>query len=93
MEEYLTTDELCERIKYQRQTVYNLIHKKIFIQGKHFLKPTPKKILFRWSEIKTWIGEDPDSNQESARIPVMEGRTRRDGADSLKTKEIGLIRI
>ena len=47
MEEYLTKDELCDRIKYQRQTVYNLIHRKVFIQGKP-LKPTPKKILFKW---------------------------------------------
>ena len=31
MEEYLTTDELCDRIKYQRQTVYNLIHRKVFL--------------------------------------------------------------
>jgi hypothetical protein len=58
MEEYLTTDELCDRIKYQKQTIYNLIHRKVFVAGKHFLKPTPKKILFKWSEIQTWIGDD-----------------------------------
>lgn len=59
MEEYLTIDELCGRIKFQRQTIYNLIHRKIFLAGKHFLKPSPKKILFRWSAIQAWLGESP----------------------------------
>ena len=96
MEEYLTKDELCDRIKYQRQTVYNLIHRKVFIQGKHFFKPTPKKILFKWSEIQTWIGEDPGSNQGSVLTlpqPVIEKRAPGDGADLLKTKAVSLIRI
>jgi hypothetical protein len=59
MEEYLTTEELCDRIKYQKQTIYNLIHRRVLVPGKHFLKPTPKKILFRWSAIQAWIGENP----------------------------------
>jgi excisionase family DNA binding protein len=59
MEEYLTIKELCARIKYGKQTIYNLIHRKTFVQGKHFLKPTPKKILFKWSEVQAWIGESP----------------------------------
>ncbi|HOV88031.1 MAG TPA: helix-turn-helix domain-containing protein [Syntrophobacteraceae bacterium] len=57
MEEYLTIKELCERIKYERQTIYNLIHRGIFKLGEHFLKPSPKKILFRWSAIQAWLGE------------------------------------
>ena len=56
-EEYLTVPELSARIKFSRQTLYNLIHKRIFVLGKHFLKPTPKKILFKWSEIRSWMGE------------------------------------
>ena len=94
MEEYLTTDELCDRIKYQRQTVYNLIHRKVFIQGKHFLKPTPRKILFKWSEIQTWIGEDSGLNEEPVPKPAtMERQAPVDGVKSLKTKGISLIRI
>jgi hypothetical protein len=57
MEEYLTVDELGARIKFSRQSLYNLIHRGTFILGKHYLKPTPKKILFKWSEIKVWMGE------------------------------------
>jgi predicted DNA-binding transcriptional regulator AlpA len=58
MEEYLTVKELSQRIKLAVQTIYNFIHEGKFTLGKHYLKPTPKKILFKWSEIKEWMGED-----------------------------------
>ena len=57
MDEYLTVNELSARIKYSKQSLYNLIHKGSLVLGKHYLKPTPKKILFKWSEIQIWIGE------------------------------------
>ena len=38
MEEYLTVTELSARIKFSRQTLYNLIYKGTFIIGKHYLK-------------------------------------------------------
>ena len=57
MEEYLTIDELSSRIKFSRQSLYNLIYKGTFILGKHYLKPTRKKILFKWSEILNWLGD------------------------------------
>ena len=56
MEEYLTVKELSDRIKFSKQTLYNFINKKTFDLNKHYVKPTPKKILFKWSEIKKWIG-------------------------------------
>jgi len=55
LDEYLTVDELSSKIKFSKQSLYNLIYKKTFIIGKHYFKPTPKKILFKWSEIQTWI--------------------------------------
>ena len=58
MEEYLTVKELSEKIKFSKQSLYNLIHKGTFILGKHYLKPTPKKVLFKWSEIRLWMGDD-----------------------------------
>ena len=64
MEEYLTVKELSEKIKFSRQSLYNLIHKGTFILGKHYLKPTPKKVLFKWSEIRAWIGDDFHSDKE-----------------------------
>ena len=65
MEEYLTVYELSAKIKFSKQTLYNLIHKGIFILGKHYLKPSPKKILFKWSEIQAWMGEATDSNDKN----------------------------
>ena len=55
MEEYLTAQELSHRIKFSKQTLYNLIYKGTLVLGKHYLKPTPKKILFKWSEIQLWM--------------------------------------
>jgi len=63
MEEYLTVNELSERIKFSKQTLYNLIYKGTFIIGKHFLKPSSKKILFKWSEIHKWM-KDPSCTHE-----------------------------
>ena len=55
MEEYLTVKELSDRIKFSKQTLYNFINKKTFNLNEHYVKPTPKKILFKWSEIKKWM--------------------------------------
>jgi excisionase family DNA binding protein len=55
IEEYLTVKEAAERIRFKRQTMYNLIHQRQFVLGKHYYKPTPKKILFIWSALQQWI--------------------------------------
>ena len=60
MEEFLTVEELSSRIKIARQTIYNLIYKNEFTLGLHYLKPTPKKILFKWSEITKWMQESSE---------------------------------
>lgn len=65
MEEYLTTKELAARIKYREQTLYNLVHRGTLVQGEHYIKPTPKKLLFRWSAIKDWLGEKPIHSTDS----------------------------
>lgn len=59
--EYLTVSELSQRIKYTEQSIYNLIYNGTFMEGRHFFKPTPKKILFKWLEVVHWIeGCDSD---------------------------------
>lgn len=65
MEEYLTTKQLSERIRYEEQTLYNLIHNRTLVLGKHYLKPSPKKLLFKWSEMKAWLGDAPDPDMEA----------------------------
>jgi len=55
MEEYISAKTLSERIGYKVQSIYNMIHKGTFVLNKHYLKPTPKKILFKWSAVKLWL--------------------------------------
>jgi hypothetical protein len=65
MEEYVTVQELGERIKFSKQSIYNLIYLKKFILGVQYLKPTPKKILFVWSEVEKWLRQSIDEPAES----------------------------
>jgi predicted DNA-binding transcriptional regulator AlpA len=60
-EQYLTVRELSEKIKFSQQTIYNMIHKGDFAKGKHYIKPRPKKVLFIWSAIATWLSEYDES--------------------------------
>ena len=57
--EYLTVDELSRRIKFSKQTIYNLISKGVFVPQHHYLKPRPKKILFKWPAILEWMKNAP----------------------------------
>jgi hypothetical protein len=69
MEEYLTVRELSDKIKFSKQSIYNFIHKGTFILGKHYLKPTPKKILFKWSKIRKWMGDDLRLDEDQVSEP------------------------
>ena len=42
-EEYLTVKELSLKIKFSRQSLYNLIFKGEFVLNEHYLKPRPKR--------------------------------------------------
>jgi len=70
-ETYLTPKELSIIIKFSTQAIYNLIHKGTFINGVHYHKPSPKKILFKFSSIQNWIegkelvGHGADISQSS----------------------------
>lgn len=55
MEEYLTAKELAARIKMAPGTVRNLVWQKVLTEGIHYLKPTPRKVLFIWSAIEAWL--------------------------------------
>ena len=55
MEEYLKTPELSKRIKIAEGTLRNYVYKKEFIENVHYIKPTPKKLLFIWSAVEAWL--------------------------------------
>lgn len=55
MEEYLTTEELSQRIKMAPGTIRNLVWKGELVKDVHYLKPTSRKLLFVWSSVQKWL--------------------------------------
>jgi len=70
--EYLSLEELVERIPYRPQTIRNLMCQGVLREGVHYFKPTQRKVVFKWSAIRRWIeGED---QQEELSIPLARPR-------------------
>jgi predicted DNA-binding transcriptional regulator AlpA len=65
-DQYITIDELCARIKFSRQSIYNLIHRKALVLNIHYFKPTAGKLLFSWPSIQNWI-EGRDTSATDAK--------------------------
>ena len=64
--EYISVKKLSEITGYKVQSIYNMIHKNTFILNQHYFKPTPKKILFKWSAVKLWLeGPTPQNIEPS----------------------------
>jgi len=59
MEEYLTTTELSQRIKLAPGTIRNLVWRNKFKENIHYIKPTPKKLLFIWGRVQEWLHGKP----------------------------------
>ena len=64
MEEYLTTEELSKRIKMAPGTIRNLVWKGELVKDVHYVKPTPRKLLFVWSSVQKWLEGDIMEKQE-----------------------------
>lgn len=62
-EEYHTTKELSKRIKYAEQTIYNWVCQGKLKRGVHYVKPTKRKLLFKWSAMQAWIEQGYESEQ------------------------------
>ncbi len=61
-EEYLTVTQLAARIKFSPRSIYNMISSEKFVKGKHYVKPSRKKVLFLWSAIRIWMEHDDVAN-------------------------------
>ena len=62
--EYLSLEELVERIPYRPQTIRNLMSQGVLQEGTHYFKPTQRKIVFKWPAIRRWIeGKDREEDQ------------------------------
>lgn len=71
MEEYLTTQELSDRIKMAPGSIRNLVWKNTFTEGVHFVKPTKRKLLFVWSACENWLyGQTQKTTSENGLINI-----------------------
>lgn len=51
--EYLTTEELSERIKYDPRTIRERLKDSVLIEGQHYFRPfNGRKILYIWDAIE-----------------------------------------
>ena len=51
--EFLTTDELAARIKYDARTIRERLKDSVLIEGKHYVRPFGgRKILYLWNAIQ-----------------------------------------
>jgi len=58
MTEYMSVDELSSAIKFSKQTLYNKIFSGEFVKGYHYIKPSRRKVLFKWAAIEEWLNAD-----------------------------------
>lgn len=50
---YLTTDELSERIKYDKRTIRDRLKDSVLLEGTHYIRPFGgRKILYVWERIE-----------------------------------------
>jgi hypothetical protein len=54
-EQYLTTNELSQRIKMSPGSIRNLVWNNELKLNVHYVKPTARKILFVWSAVEKWL--------------------------------------
>ena len=71
--QYLTTEQLAERIHYDPRTIRNRLKDSVLLEGVHYFRPFGgRKILYVWEAIER------DMQKHSARhapsIPMANGR-------------------
>jgi len=71
-DEYITTQQLAERINYDERTIRESWKDSVLLEGVHYIRPFGgRKILFLWSAIErdmaTW------SKERSIGIPMANG--------------------
>jgi len=56
--EFLTTEELSQRIKYDVRTIRERLKDSVLLEGVHYIRPFGgRKILFVWEAIERNIGK------------------------------------
>ena len=74
-QEYLTTDELSVRIKYDVRTIRERLKDSVLLEGVHYFRPFGgRKILFIWDAIQRDMrATSPASPMAMCGIPMANG--------------------
>ncbi len=70
--EYMTTQELAQRIRYDARTIRERLKDSVLIEGIHYIRPFGgRKILYLWDPIERDMGLH--SGHHSLSIPMANG--------------------
>lgn len=74
-EEFLTTDELSQRIKYDARTIRERLKDSVLLENIHYFRPFGgRKILYIWTAIQRDMRLTPNSRSfVSCAIPMANG--------------------
>jgi hypothetical protein len=67
LEEYITIQELSERLKVKPKTIKNKMAAGIFRKGLHYFSPAGLGPRFKWSAVVVWLEE---SERPAAELPT-----------------------
>ena len=71
-EQYLTTEELAQRIKYDARTIRERLKDSVLLEGVHYIRPFGgRKILYIWETIERDMLEQ--SAQQALAVPMAGG--------------------
>ena len=71
-DEYLTTDELAARIKYDVRTIRERLKDSVLLEGVHYIRPFGgRKILYIWEKIEQDMAMT--ANTATFSIPMANG--------------------
>jgi hypothetical protein len=74
-EEYLTTEELAQRLKLKPRTIKNKMAAGVLRKGIHYVHPKGIRPRFKWSAIVAWLEEteQPAAEQPADVVPMARG--------------------
>ncbi len=76
MSQYLTTEELSSRIKYDVRYIRDSLKGRIFLEGIHYIRPFGgRKILFLWDAVEDLMLKE-NVPADPAEIPLRRGNGR-----------------
>jgi hypothetical protein len=73
--EYLTIEELAQRLKVKPKTIRNKMASGILVKGIHYFSPSGLGPRFKWSAVEKWIegAPVPSSEGDGDGIPMARG--------------------